>query len=210
MRRLRIRRGAAFLIPLVALLAACHRHSTSSGPAGTSPPASAHLTPAISATVTTPVSPVPSPSPSGPARATPTHPAAPTTPATGPGPYTTEQAAEALVQTQAAAPFTFTDPNGTWAAGAPLHVLHATPSQSADYGGDYFYFFVNGRLVASHAFTQAIQAAATDAATYSVTYEVYKPGDPHCCPSGGQATVQFHWNGTAMVTTGSLDGATLS
>jgi RNA polymerase subunit RPABC4/transcription elongation factor Spt4 len=48
-------------------------------------------------------------------------------------------------------------------------------------------------------FTGAVGERAPDATSFAVTYGVYKPGDPHCCPTGGNATTTFRWNGSALV-----------
>jgi predicted small lipoprotein YifL len=121
-------------------------------------------------------------------------------------------AAEAYAQGQAPAgfPFSFIAPDVTWANSATLHVLHATPQGSASYGGDYYFFFVNGTPVGKQLFTGAITSAAVDSTTFAVTYKVYKPGDAHCCPSGGQAQVRFHWDGVTLSPSGPMPGATQS
>lgn len=59
-------------------------------------------------------------------------------------------------------------------------------------------------------FTSASSEAIVDNTTFAVTYNVYMAGDPHCCPSGGTATVQFHWDGSRLVTAGSMRGAEMS
>ncbi|HWD09784.1 MAG TPA: LppP/LprE family lipoprotein [Actinomycetota bacterium] len=124
------------------------------------------------------------------------------------GPYTTVQAAETYANGQTGAPFTFS--TVSWQAGATLKVLHGTPSESAGYGGDFYFFFVNGRSVGTHSFAQATASSLVGGTGFQVTFEVYKPGDPMCCPSGGQSTVMFSWNGTSLSTSGSLAGANLS
>jgi predicted small lipoprotein YifL len=121
-------------------------------------------------------------------------------------------AAEAYAQGQAPAgfPFSFIAPDVTWAPSATLHVLHATPQGSASYGGDYYFFFVNGTPVGKQFFTGAVTSAAVDSTTYAVTYKVYKPGDAHCCPSGGQSKVKFHWDGTKVSPLDPMPGTTQS
>jgi hypothetical protein len=203
---------------LTAVLAGCtHRPGpAATSPAASTPPASAlggsGPSPATGASPTAPGSRAPaSPTPAGPTPAGPT-PSSPvpvaSTPA-GPGPYATLPAAEAYAQTQPGAPFTFPGESG-WQPATALQVLHATPSQSAGYGGDYYYFFVDGRLVGKHSFTQALSSGPTGPAAYQVSFAVYEPGDPVCCPSGGQGSVMFAWDGSALVASGSLAGATIS
>ncbi len=38
----------------------------------------------------------------------------------------------------------------------------------------------------------------------ALSYQLYRPDDPLCCPSAGAATVRYRWNGTKIV---SLDSA---
>jgi LppP/LprE lipoprotein len=98
-------------------------------------------------------------------------------------------------------------PEQTWRPSAVLHVLHATGSGGADYQGDWYFFFVSGRLVGQRFFSHASNQSPVDEATFSVSYNVFHPGDPHCCPSGGQTTVRFHWNGTRLTTLDPVPGA---
>src|SRR2546425_11766097 len=98
-------------------------------------------------------------------------------------------------------------PEQTWRPSAVLHVLHATGAGGADYQGDWYFFFVNGRLAGQQFFSHASGQSPVDPATFSVTYNVFQPGDPHCCPSGGQTTVRFHWNGSRLTTLDPIPGA---
>lgn len=101
------------------------------------------------------------------------------------------------------------EPATTWQTGSALHVIHATPVGGASYGGDYYFFFVDGYLVGEHAFTSAQTGLTVNGTTFAVTFNVYLSADPHCCPTGGASTVQFHWDGSALVTSGSMQGATM-
>lgn len=98
-------------------------------------------------------------------------------------------------------------PDQTWRPSAVLHVLHATGTGGADYQGDWYFFFAGGRLVGQHFFSHASAQSPVDEATFSVSYNVFQPGDPHCCPSGGQATVRFHWDGRRLTTLDPVPGA---
>jgi hypothetical protein len=124
------------------------------------------------------------------------------------GPYTSESAAEGYVQSQGS--MELISPDSTWNQHGTLHVLHATPQGGASYGGDYYYFFVDGNAIANEIFTSASSDSIVDSTTFSVTFNVYMPGDPHCCPSGGTSTVQFQWDGSQLVTMGSMQGAEMS
>jgi hypothetical protein len=81
---------------------------------------------------------------------------------------------------------------------AVLHVIRATYPTETGYGGDHFFFFVNGNPVGRQDFTGAPESTGIDDTTYSITYWIYRPNDPHCCPSGGQATVRFRWDGSTL------------
>jgi len=118
------------------------------------------------------------------------------------GAYTTIQSAETYAQSksdQAGGTFDFIGADSTWRSSATLHVLHAMPAAAAGNGGDYIFFFVNGNPVGDFHFTGAVGERAPDATSFAVTYGVYKPGDAHCCPSGGNATVTFRWDGSKLV-----------
>jgi hypothetical protein len=89
-------------------------------------------------------------------------------------------------------------PEVTWRSSATLHVLRATYATGASYGGDYYFFFVVGQAVGMQYFTASSTSMGIDDSTYAVTYAVYRSSDPHCCPTGGQTTVRFHWDGTSV------------
>ncbi len=140
-----------------------------------------------------------------------TSPASNTTPAPQPashGPYNSMGAAVAYVEAQSGG-MAIIDPGTTWQPGSTLHVIHATPEGSASYGGDFYYFFVDGYQVGEYDFTSAQTAQTVNDTTFAVTFNVYMPTDPHCCPTGGVRTVQFQWDGANLVTSGSMTGATM-
>jgi hypothetical protein len=76
---------------------------------------------------------------------------------------------------------------GVWAASADGH-----PQQA--------FFFHQGRFVAADAPESSADITwvwSTDD-TVALQYQLYRPDDPMCCPSGGAATVRFTWSGTAL------------
>jgi hypothetical protein len=159
--------------------------------------ATATATPAPTTTTALPATHTATPSPTV-ARS----PSTPTPTKAAVGAYTTIQSAETYVQSksdQAGGTFDFIGADSTWRSSATLHVLHAMPAAAAGNGGDYFFFFVNGNPVGEFHFTGAVGERALDATSFAVTYGVYKPGDPHCCPTGGNATVTFRWDGSKLV-----------
>jgi hypothetical protein len=207
MRALRQRRRSALLAAAAlgaGLLAGCT--SGSDNPTIQAPP-TASVSTAPTQTVT-PVTPTALPSSAPPA----THPATPSPTVSRPpsasptrgavGTATTIQSAESYVQTtsdQAGGPFQFIGADSTWRPAATLHVLHAVPAAAAGNGGDTYFFFVNGNLVGQFHFAGAVSERTPDATSFAVTYHVYKPGDPQCCPTGGNATTTFRWDGSKLV-----------
>lgn len=133
-----------------------------------------------------------------------------TQPATSQGPYSTMNAAVNYVENQveSAGSFSAIDPGATWQPAATLHVIHATPVGGASYGGDFYFFFVDGYYVGQEVFTSG-SPVPVDGATFAVSYQVYLPEDPHCCPTGGTNTVRFHWDGSQVVPLDPMPGATM-
>lgn len=129
----------------------------------------------------------------------------PVTPAQGP--YSTMGAATSFVE--AGGDMSVINPGTTWIPGATLKVIHATPVGGASYGGDFYYFFVDGYLVGEYDFTSAQNNQVLSDTAFAVTFNVYLPSDPHCCPSGGTSTVQFSWDGSSLVVSGSMQGANM-
>jgi len=203
MRALKQRRRSVLLLAAAlgaGLLAGCT--SGSDNPTIQGPPATSVST-APTQTVT-PVTPTALPSSTHPATPSPTvsrpSSATPTKPALGTA--TTIQSAELYVRTtsdQAGGPFQFIGADSTWRPAATLHALHAVPAAAAGSGGDTYFFFVNGNLVGQFHFAGAVSESTPDATSFAVTYHVYKPGDPQCCPTGGNAATTFRWDGSKLV-----------
>jgi hypothetical protein len=194
----------AFL--LAAALAAAVLSGCSSGSDNPTIQPSPSSTPAASASTApthtaTPAPAVTTPPPATPSPTVSRSPSAIPTKATV-GAFTTIQSAETYAQSksdQAGGMFDFIGADSTWRNTATLHVLRGMPAAAAGNGGDYFFFFVNGNPVGQFKFTGAVGERAPDATSFAVTYGVYRPGDPHCCPTGGNATVTFRWDGSKLV-----------
>ena len=127
------------------------------------------------------------------------------------GPYTTLDEAKAFVGSQPA--FSrfrpdFINSALIWRPSATLHVVHATPFGMASYGGDYYFFFVDGNVVGQQYFTRARDDSPTDDVTLTITYAAYQSGDAHCCPAGGFHAARFRWTGTSLAVLDPLTGAT--
>jgi len=189
-----------------ALLAGCSSGNDNPTIQGSPTPAATVTgspSPAVSATASAGVTPTAIPTATVAPVPTVPGPPAPTPTKVAVGTYTTIPAAEAYAQSTAGSTagtsFQFIGPDVTWRPSATLHVIRATPSDSASYGGDYYFFFVGGKAVGQFYFTGAYSEVAQNATSFSVTYSVYKPGDPHCCPTGGTATTTFRWDGSTLV-----------
>ena len=130
------------------------------------------------------------------------------------GSYETEDSAVSYVQSLtpfAGATMVAIDPNSTWRPEATLHVIHANPKSETNIAGDYYYFFVEGNLVGEKDFSAGKpDASINDPTAFAITFTAYNPGDPHCCPSGGNSNVKFQWDGSQLNTLGSMQGATFS
>lgn len=85
------------------------------------------------------------------------------------------------------------DPNST------LQVIVGMASGSADGYTQQAFFFVEGDYIG----TDTLEPSATiglawqDDTTVALTYALYDPDDPMCCPTG-EATVRYRWNGSKL------------
>jgi hypothetical protein len=88
-----------------------------------------------------------------------------------------------------------------WHSAAPLNVIVGTSTGSADGYNTWAFFFVNGRFIGTDTKNSSagIRVAWANGTTIALTYVLYKPSDPMCCPSAGTATVRFHWTGSRLV-----------
>jgi hypothetical protein len=95
--------------------------------------------------------------------------------------------------------YTPSDPGGEWRADHTLKVLVAVKTGSGDGRIQKAFFFVGPRFIGTDTSdpSRAIRVAAQQDATVALTYALYKPSDPFCCPSG-RATVRYHWTGSRL------------
>jgi hypothetical protein len=135
-----------------------------------------------------------------------------TTPTTTLPSTTTTQPSEggfyysAAVQTIAAKGYTVsgqTDENGY---PGPLAVLIGVCSGSVDGYCQHAFFFVNNAYIGTDTSSNDsdVSVAWQSGITVALTYPLYEPSDPMCCPSGGSHTVRFQWNGSRLVTLDAL------
>ena len=81
-----------------------------------------------------------------------------------------------------------------------LHVLIGTAAQSADGYSQQAFFFVRGHFLRTDLpdTSAAIHLAWRNDTTIALSYVVYKPNEPMCCPTGGALIVRYKWDGTKL------------
>jgi len=85
--------------------------------------------------------------------------------------------------------------------GNTLRVLIGVATGSADGYNQRAFFFVNNDYIG----TDTLNPSATvnpnwqTNDTVSLSYPLYRPSDPMCCPTGGAAQVRYYWNGARLV-----------
>jgi hypothetical protein len=85
-------------------------------------------------------------------------------------------------------------------ANRALSVIIGMATGSADGHPQQAFFFHNGHYVGVDTGQPSASEDwvwSTDT-TVALQYQLYRPGDPMCCPTGGASTVRFVWNGTTV------------
>jgi hypothetical protein len=77
-----------------------------------------------------------------------------------------------------------------------LRVLIGTNAGSGDGYSQQAFFFVDGRYIGTDSSRPSAQVKVVAQSDTEVTlaYALYRPGNPLCCPGGGQAQVRFQLN----------------
>jgi hypothetical protein len=80
--------------------------------------------------------------------------------------------------------------------GQALEVLIGVRAGSGDGYGQQAFFFVNGRYIGTDASEPSAALRVLDQGDTEVTlsYPLYRRGDPLCCPGGGHRSVRFQLN----------------
>ena len=88
-----------------------------------------------------------------------------------------------------------------WDPSAPLNVVVAYYAVGSADGGSNAFFFADGKYIGTDTpdTSSGVGAVRVSPDEVDVTYALYDPGDPRCCPSGGTDYVRFYWNGTKLV-----------
>lgn len=82
-----------------------------------------------------------------------------------------------------------------------LRVLVGTGSRSNDGYDKQAFFFLDGRYLGTDASRPSAQVGVVSQSDTEVTlaYRLYRPGDPLCCPGGGETRVRFQLNNGRLV-----------
>jgi hypothetical protein len=93
-----------------------------------------------------------------------------------------------------------------------LHVLVGTRNGSSDGYGQQAFFFVDGRYIGTDTKepSASVKVVGQSDTEITLTYQLYKPGDPLSHPSGGEATVHFQLNNGRLVALNPIPPATSS
>jgi hypothetical protein len=77
-----------------------------------------------------------------------------------------------------------------------LRVLVGTRTGSADGHQQQAFFFVDGRYIGTDSSqpSAAVKVVAQGDTEVTLAYQLYKPGQPLCCATGGEAQVRFQLN----------------
>lgn len=85
--------------------------------------------------------------------------------------------------------------------GQTLRVLIGTGSHSNDGYDKQAFFFLDGHYLGTDASRPSAQLSVVsqDDTEVTLAYQLYRPGDPLCCPGGGTAHVRFQLNNGRLV-----------
>ncbi|WP_026311067.1 LppP/LprE family lipoprotein [Parafrankia elaeagni] len=161
---------------------------------------------AMSAAFATPSASVPgtsAPTPPGtaPPSSTPPGSTPPGTPGAGsaaavPGGGLTAAQAASLVRGQGYTPLGVSG----YEPGFALSVIVGRLSTSVDGHPQQAFFFHRGRYVGTGTTPSAgVRWVWSTSDVVALQYDLYRPGDPMCCPSAGAAAVRFGWDGSGVV-----------
>ncbi|MGH2911169.1 MAG: LppP/LprE family lipoprotein [Solirubrobacteraceae bacterium] len=93
-----------------------------------------------------------------------------------------------------------------------LRVLTATRTGSGDGYAQQAFFFVGNHYIGTDTSqpSAGVKVIAQDDTEVTLAYPLYRPHDPLCCPSAGQATVHFQLNNGRLVPLGTIPPASSS
>lgn len=88
-----------------------------------------------------------------------------------------------------------------WDPTAPINVIVATLTGSADGYNNRAFFFADGRYIGHDTKNPSTGIAITSRTPSVITlaYTIYAPSDPLCCPTQGTQSVRYFWNGNGLI-----------
>ena len=94
-------------------------------------------------------------------------------------------------------------------SGQTLRVLVATRTESGEGYAQRAFFFVGDRFIGTDTSqpSAGVKVVGQGDTEVTLAYPLYRPHDPLCCPSGGQATVRFQLNNGHLVPLGPIPPA---
>jgi LppP/LprE lipoprotein len=92
-----------------------------------------------------------------------------------------------------------------WGAGVRFNALYGN-CRAGDGRDQHVWFFDSGRFVGTDARKSShwIIGLWRDDKTIAFLYVLYRQSNPECCPTGGGASVRFHWTGKRLARLDSL------
>jgi LppP/LprE lipoprotein len=88
----------------------------------------------------------------------------------------------------------------TYHPGQSLRVLVGTRTGSGDGYNQQAFFFLGGRYLGTDTSqpSAAVRVVSQGDTEVTLAYRIYRPGDPLCCPGGGEKQVTFQLNNGAL------------
>lgn len=88
-----------------------------------------------------------------------------------------------------------------WGSPNTLKVILGRVSISVDGYSNRAFFFADGNYVGTDTSTDSagIVALWSTGDILALSYQLYNPGDPMCCPTANAATVRYQWTGGRVV-----------
>ena len=95
----------------------------------------------------------------------------------------------------------YSDDAAGWDPQAPVNVILATLTASADGYNNWAFFFVGNTYIGHDTKEPSLGISIVGRTSNTITlgYTIYGPNDPNCCPSGGSRSVRYQWNGSQLI-----------
>lgn len=89
----------------------------------------------------------------------------------------------------------YADSSSNWDPTAPINVILATKSGSADGYNNWAYFFAGNTYIGHDASDPSIQISVfgRTQTTITLSYQLFAPSDPLCCPTANSQNVTYQY-----------------